>query len=203
MKSHLALEHGLADVSSGNWRQQLRPVSMLGVTAWWSATFDRAEMARRGGAQFTCLRRLDVVDALLNLPVGCPVARGSLSTRERRVLMGLPMGVLGRAAGDVVRLVTTPLRVDHAVVCARSFRRGLEAASSFSTYCARSVVFTARAEPDPMELTEASFYGVGVYVSRGGRLSELVAPEPLPAWSETPASWVFSETLADRLVQRG
>jgi hypothetical protein len=200
MNAHLELEHASLELQSSTWRHQLLVAPMLGVRAWWSVTPDPDELARREGAQFTCLRRLDVVDVLLSLPIGGPVAASSLSAHEQRIVGRLPQRVVERAGRGVVRLACPPLRVDHVVVSAQRFRRGLEAASSFSTYCARSMVLSGRVEPSEMELTEAGYYGVGVYLVQGNRLIELVAPEPLPGWDETPASWVFSETLCDRLM---
>ena len=52
---------------------------------------------------------------------------------------------------------------------------------------------------DDFELAEASYYGVGVYRHQGEALKELLAPESMPIWRETPASWAFSETLYERL----
>lgn len=57
--------------------------------------------------------------------------------------------------------------------------------------------------PTETELAEADYYGVGVYIADGDRLVELVRPEPLPDWPETPASWVFTEALCDRLALFG
>jgi hypothetical protein len=187
-------------LESGEWSALLHAARMFGVRAWWSVVPNRGELARRHGAQIGALRRLAVVDVLLGLPLDEPVAERSLLPRELRALAGLPSCVVDRGGGRVVRRASPPLGIDQVVVPARAFRRGLEAASSFSTYCARSMALAAAVDPSQTELAEASYYGVGVYIADGDHLDELVVPEPMPCWPETPASWVFAEVLCDQLV---
>jgi hypothetical protein len=177
----------------------LHPAPMGGVDAWWSVVVHADELTRRRGEKLGCLRRLDVVDVLLNLPIAVAVSWDSLSARERRTLTRLPDGVVSRRGNSVVRRATPPVRPEHVVVPARTFRRGLERASAFSTYCARSTALANSVKLAEFELAEASYYGVGIYQYHGEALVEMLAPEPMPTWGETPASWVFSETLYERL----
>ena len=186
-------------IRSAMWGSTLRPARMVGVDAWWSVTVHAGELARRRGEKLDCLRRLDVVDVLLNLPVAVPVSLDSLSARERRTLARLPHRVVSRCGSSVVRRAVPPVRIEHVVVPARAFRRGLEDASAFSTYCPRSTALAASVKLDEFELAEANYYGVGIYQYQGEALVKLLAPEPMPMWGETPASWVFSETLYERL----
>jgi hypothetical protein len=62
------------------------------------------------------------------------------------------------------------------------------------------MVLPAGAALGTSELAQASYYGVGVYRASEDGLLELLAPEPMPAWPETAASWVFSETLYEQLA---
>lgn len=187
-------------LESESWSTSLRRARMFGVSAWWAVVPNRGELARREGAQVGALRRLAVVDVLLSLPTDEPVDERSLSPRELRVLAGLPSCVVDRSGGAVVRRASPPLGIDHVVVPAQAFRRGLEAASSFSTYCARSIALAATAGPTETDLAEASYYGVGVFIADGDRLVEAVASENMPVLPETPASWVFAEELCNRIV---
>lgn len=200
MNAHVQRSSSSPALQPTMWRQHLHPARMFGVQAWWSVTLHPTEQARRGKTQLRCLRRLSVVDVLLSLPIGCSVAEDSLTAREQRILAGLPQSVIERTGGAVVRRARPPLQVDHALVSARNFRRGLEAASTFSMYSAHSMVLADGTEFAATDLAEAGYYGVGVYMA-GDRLTELVAPERLPVWPETAASWVFSEQLSDRLTQ--
>jgi hypothetical protein len=199
MRPHLGIAHGPV-IEAGAWSASLRPACMFGVRAWWSVVLNRSELARRDGLQFGDLQRLAVVDVLLGLPIDESVSERSLSPREVRRLAALPSGVIDRVGAGVVRRASPPLRIDHAVVPARAFRTGLEAASSFSTYCARSMALTTGADATDADLAEASYYGVGVYIADGDRQVELVAPEPMPDWPETPAGWVFSEKLCAQIA---
>jgi hypothetical protein len=184
------------------WPNRLRLGRMFGTACWWSVKPNWAELTRRGDAiEVAALGRLDVVAALLSLPLNVPVAESALSARELRLMERLPPSVVDRVEGAVTRRAAPPLQVDHVIVQASVLQRGLEATSDFSTYCGRSIVLPSSVEVTELQLAEANYYGVGVYAAQSDRLTELVAPEPMPNWPETPASWVFSETLCAQLCQ--
>jgi hypothetical protein len=149
------------------------------------------------------LTRLDVLDVLMCLPGRWPVAWASLSARERRVVSRMPQDLVSVDRGQVVRHVVAPLQVDHVAVAARSFRAAIDAITTFSTYCPRTLVLPSAQTVDEAGLAEAAFFGVGVVVDHGGELVELVAAEPLTGALETPAGWAFSETLYGRLANVG
>jgi hypothetical protein len=200
------VQNGLERRVRGNWRDawpgRLRSGRMFGTRAWWSVTPDPLELGRRGAHQISPLKSLDVTAVLLALPVGLPVAENSLRPKELRVISSLPSCLVERIDGAVVRRTSPPVTVDQIVLPTRCFRRGLETVTQFSTYCARSVVVTARTTLSDIELAEVSYYGVGVYYADGDSLVEVVAPEPMPPWPETPASWVFAELLWEELNSR-
>lgn len=186
----------------GEWATPLHQADMFGTRAWWSVTPDVGELQRRAACHVPELRRLEVAAALLDLPLGIPVPEASLSVRDRRVLATLPDCVVERIGSSVVRRTSPCLTVDQVVLPARTFRRGLETVTEFSTYCARSMVVPATIDLADIELAEANYYGVGVYRADAHALTELVAPEPLPLWPETPASWSFAEMLWSQIDRR-
>lgn len=58
------------------------------------------------------------------------------------------------------------------------------------------------ADVTKLDLSEASYYGVGVYLADGDDVECLLAPGAFPDWPESAASWAFSETLCARLEAR-
>lgn len=180
-------------------RDGLQPGRMFGLNAWWSVTLNHPELHRRRGANVDALQRLEVVSTLLGLPIDVPVATDALQPMQLRALAGLSEHLVVRNEGRLLRRTAPPLYVDHVVVRARMFRRGLEAVSQFATYCAGSMVLAAAAPVTDWDLSEASYYGVGVFRATRDGLACLVEPESFPDWPETAASWVFSETLWRRL----
>lgn len=181
------------------WPVPLQPASMCGLHAWWSVIPNHSELRRRSGAEVDVLQRLDVTSTLLSLPIDVPVAEDALLPTELRALAGLSQRLVERVDGHVVRRTSPPLQVDHVAVRARVFRRGLEAATEFATYCAGSIVLPAAASVTELELSEASYYGVGVYLANRDDLVCLAEPDAFPVWPESAASWVFSEILWRRL----
>lgn len=190
----------LADLRpSTGWRSDLMQARMMGVPGWWLVRHDEREMRRRGRCDLPGLERMDVLDVVLKLPLGGVVVEAELSPQQRRTLVGLHPAVVERHADGFVRTVTPCLAVERVVVSARSFRAGLEAASSFSNYCVRSMILPLSAWVSDLELAEASFFGVGVMKAVRGGSAELLAPEPFEDVPHTAASWAFSEVLARKL----
>lgn len=181
------------------WPVRLRLGAMFGIRAWWAVTPDPLELARRGDHQAGPLKRLDVGAVLLALPLDLPVAETSLRTAELRVISSLSSCLVERVGRAVIRRTSPPVTVDQVVLPTRRFRRGLEAVTQFSTYCARSLVVAQGTPLSEIELAEASYCGVGVYRADGESLAEMIAPEPMTASSETPASWTFTEILWEQL----
>lgn len=185
------------------WPVRLRMCRMFGSRAWWSVVPNADELARRDAHPVRAIKRLDVAAVLLSLPMNLPVPEDSLRPKELRLLSSLPSCLVERVDGAVVRRTSSPVTVDHVVLPTKTFRPGLEAVTEFSTYCARSMVIPAGTDLTEIELAEASYYGVGIYRADGDSLLELVAPEPMDGWPETPASWIFAETLWDELGPLG
>lgn len=190
---------GLSPVSAPAWRVGLMAARMLGVGGWWSVWHDLGELRRREWRALPSLERMDVLDVVLEMPLRRVVAEDTLSPRQRRTLETLDPAVVARCEGGFVRNVRPCLEVENVVVPARTFRAGLEAASAFANYCARSMVLPSTAWVSDLELAEASFFGVGVMRAVRGGGTELLAPEPFIDQPHTAASWAFSEVLARKL----
>jgi len=186
---------------SAQWLAELRPARMFGTLAWWSVTVNQAEVSRRGSTPFRALQKLEVASTLLGLPVDGLVPEKALQPRQLRVLTALSPILVERVNGYLIRRAVPRIQVDHVVARTRTVRRGLDAVSAFSTYCARSVVLPRAAEWTELDLAEADFYGVGVYVAGDRDVKCLAPPAAFPLWPETAASWTFSEALYDRTIR--
>lgn len=98
---------------------QVATVRVLGQSAAVIYRADAGELHRRNGVGLGTITRLDLLDLLLNLPLGCAMAAESLTMRERRLLTDLPAGSIDVEPGLVTRRVAVPLMVDLALVPGR------------------------------------------------------------------------------------
>jgi hypothetical protein len=185
------------------WRDGLMQAWMFGVHAWWSVSRDEPELRRRGRASLADLERLDVLDVVLQLPIGQIVVQSKLSTRQRDTLSNLDPAVVEQHREGFVRHARPCLNIERVVVPARTFRTGLGAATLFANYCVPSIMLPSTVRVSDLELAEASFYGVGVMRAIRGGSVELLEPEPFEELPHTPASWAFNEVLARKLSSIG
>ncbi|MET8871956.1 hypothetical protein [Nocardia sp. NPDC004604] len=106
---------------------------------------------------------MDVLDALMGLPIAMPIDLASLTERERHALPRIPDGTVDESAGTIVRRVVAPLIVDFALVPARNWKTGLRKAGAFAPFCARAITW----RPCPPDLDDtmmqATFSGIGTY----------------------------------------
>ncbi|SMD27627.1 hypothetical protein [Kibdelosporangium aridum] len=156
---------------------------------------DESEHARRVAAGVGAVTQRGVLDALMGLPVGLPVAVHDLSERERHLLQRVPHGVVDYDGRNVVRRAVAPLSVRFAMVTARSWREGLRKAGQFAPFCARAMLLPATPSDVDDACAQASFYGVGVCVFESGRLRMLVDPQPYVRHQHSAAQWRFAEEV--------
>lgn len=105
-----------------------------------------------------------------------------------------PCGVLDLALGIVTRHAVRPCRVDLATVHATCTRDSIARASNYAPICTRAVVTPTPPRRNYL-LSEADFWGIGVFLDHGhGDLETLVPPEPWRPKRHTPAAWRFAET---------
>lgn len=174
---------------------------MFGTTAGVVFRTDVTEIARRRACSLGSLTELALLDALLGLPVGLPVAVADLTDVERRRLDRVPAGAVDRAAGQLVRRAVAPVSVQLAVVGARDWRLGLKRAGQFAPFCARAILLpTLPADAADLE-AEASYYGVGVcrFVER--QLQMLIEPRPYVRNRHTAAQWWFAEQAFEQFTE--
>lgn len=192
---------GLADGSG--WKAtgpvRVAPVELFGVPAWLAFRPDETEWARRGGSPLSCLPALDVLDVLMELPYGAPIAKRSLPAADRRVLTRSPSGGLEPAGPSVIRRLVPPLTPLLVMVKARRWQSGLNAASRFASYCSR-MALVPNPPAESTAFAEASFFGVGLAAGAAGDRQILLEPEPLADWQPTPAWWRFTEWAYRQVV---
>ncbi|WP_200214330.1 hypothetical protein [Micromonospora coerulea] len=138
---------------------------------------------------------LDVLDTLMDLPLGLPVPVDALSAADRGRLRRLPAGAVLWSAATVTRRVAPPVTPTLAMVRSADWMGGLRAASRFAVYCPRMVIVAALPPDSAAALSQASFYGIGVAVHRDGRPEVVLAPESVADRQPTPAWWWFTEVV--------
>ncbi|WP_371521728.1 hypothetical protein [Kitasatospora sp. NBC_01300] len=173
-------------------------LSVLGTRALLLYRIDEAEHRRREAVGAEKLDSIPVLECLLGLPVDLPVSVGSLPHRVE--LRRIPRGAVERDAELVTRRAVRPLTVDLAVVSATDWRTGLERAGRFAPFCRRAVLLRSAPYAGLDEiLTEAAFYGIGVFVHEQDGIRMALQPEAYRPLRHTAAAWHFVEELYGRL----
>jgi hypothetical protein len=176
-------------------------VRLFGAAAGVAYRPDPAEIARRAVVGLGAISQRDVLDVLMGLPAGLPVAAGSLTTRDQRVLRRAPYGAVERHTDHLVRQAVPPVSARFAVVAARSWREGLVKAGRFAPFCARAILLpTPPVDLDDARM-QASFYGIGLCVFIAGTLRMLVDPQPYIRQRHSSAQWWFTEELYRQLAE--
>jgi hypothetical protein len=167
----------------------------MGTEALICYRFDDREHARRQRSGIGAIASADVLELLLDLPIGASVSVASLTQRERLALTRASHGAVSVRNGRVTRLAVAPMAVELALVAVRNWQEGLEVAGRFAPFCARAMVLRRRpTELDDVEL-QAGFYGVGVIVADGRSTEVLVKPTPFQRVRFTAAGWRFLEEV--------
>lgn len=177
-------------------------VRLFGTVAGVAYTADRVETARRDLIGLGPLVGRDLLNVLLGLPLGLPVATADLSPRERQVLATAPTGVLDHEDDHLIRKVGRPVTPRFAVISARSWRAGLVHAGRFAPFCARAILLPETPTDLADARVEASFYGIGVCTFAAGALQMLVDPEPFVCARHSPTQWWFAEEIYRQISER-
>jgi hypothetical protein len=176
-------------------------VRAFGTWVWMVYRRDAAEWRRRRRHGLGAVAQLDVLDVLMDLPAGMAVPLRSLQASERRLLRRTPVGAVLHRTGAVIRQLVPAVTPLLAIVPAREWQSGAEAASRFAVYCPRMVVLSKSPKDMDAIVSEASWYGIGVAIGRSEGSEIVFEPEPLADWQPTPAGWAFSEILYGQLDQ--
>lgn len=174
-------------------------VRAFGTRVWMVYRRDEAEWRRRRRHGLGAVVELDVLDVLMDLPAGMAVPLRSLQASERRLLRRAPVGVVRHRTDAVIRQLVPAVKPLLAIVPARDWQSGAEAASRFAVYCPRMVVLSQLPNDMDAVVSEASWYGIGVAMGHSGSTEIVSEPEQLTDWQPTPAGWAFSENLYGQL----
>lgn len=184
-------------------RTQRSAVTLRGTTVELEYRLDQNEVRRRQEVGLSAVTDLVALNTLLNLPVGLPVSLPDARAGMARIPRGCVDITFDDALTPIVtRLVVPVLTVVAIVVPAGTsgwWASTLARAGRFAPYCTRSVLVDD--EPTLMQLSEASFYGIGVLLRTGPDRRTLLEPEPFTGGYCTPASWAFAEQAYAQLCQ--
>jgi len=173
-------------------------VSVMGVGALVRYRLNEQEVARRKTSRLKAISSPDVLNLLLDLPLGLPVPVKSLARWERLALRAAPTGAFSIEKGQVTREAVAPIAVDLAIVPARTWRAGLHAAGRFAPFCARVIALSTAPKDLDVLNAQADFYGIGVAVADQPEL--LVLPEAHRRNRFTVAGWQFLEAVYQQVV---
>jgi hypothetical protein len=170
-------------------------VRVLDTTVGVAYLPDLTEISRRQAVGLGAITQMDLLDALMGLPAGLPVAVDDLSVRERRLLRGAPEGVVDIVGGRCTRRAVAPVSAQFVVVASRTWKEGLRSAGQFAPFCSRAMLL--RSIPDDLENArmQASFFGIGICVFTGRGLQMLVDPQSYVRQRHSCGRWWFSEEL--------
>jgi hypothetical protein len=166
---------------------------------------DTVEHERRSGVGLGAVPDLDVLSALMCLPLDAAVAVADLGVVVRQVLSTAPLGCVDRLDGGarVRRRYRPAATVPLVVLRAASWRVGLRRAWAFEPFAARVVLLSRAPRSVPDIAWEADVAGTGLWIRhpdtavRGvgdvGGVEEVVAPAPFVRRYVKPAGWRFAE----------
>ena len=174
---------------------QVARAVVLDTSAWIAFRCDRSEAGRRAACGLGPVLAWDLLDTLMDLPIGLPVPAAALTRAARRRVCRAPAGIARLSGGQIIRdlaPVVTPLL---AIITARDWAGALARASRFAPYCRRMVV-GPMLPADGDVLRTAARLGIGVAVRGGPEAAEvLLEPEPVEDWQPTTAWFRFCEVI--------
>lgn len=176
-------------------RIRVARVRLFGIRAWVAYRADDDQRQLRRTHAMAPILGLDLLNTLMGLPVGWPVPLRAVSRPDQRRLRRLPDGAVLWTPVAVIRRVAPPVMPLLTMVQSAEWARGLRAASRFAMYCSRLLVVSELPPDQDVALAEASYYGIGVALRRGGALKIVVEPEAFTDWQPTAAWWWFTEEV--------
>jgi hypothetical protein len=163
---------------------------------------DTHEAARRAGASLESVTSLALLDALLGLPLGCPISVEDLTEHEERILQAAPHGCVEFTNTSVTRRLQVPTTVVAAVIRGTRWRASLRRAAAFSAFTQRIVAL--QSPPSVATVLEAQLVGVGIWVETAeGSFEEHLAPETFVPMYFKAAGWRFAENAYESAVEAG
>lgn len=162
---------------------------------------DAVEAARRRGVGLGGVGDLALLDTLMCLPVGCPVATDDLTALSRARLRAAPPGCVEWLddAAVVVRRLASAVSVELVVVRAATWRAGLLRAAAFEPFATRVILLERPPRALYQAAWEADAAGVGLWIRTAATatdpddVQQIAAPAPFVRRYVKPAGWRFTE----------
>lgn len=157
---------------------------------------DAAEHARRTKVGLGAVPDVDLMHALMCLPLHAPVPVADLGDVTRRLLGKAPPGCLDWLDGGrrVRRRFVPAASVPLVVVRGATWRPALHRAAAFEPFAARVVLLTRRPRRVADIAWEADVDGAGLWIAHpDGEIEEIVAPAPYVSRYVKPAKCRFAE----------
>lgn len=189
------------DFGAGLAGCQSAPLRTFGTLAGVVYRPNQAEVARRRSQRVGSFTEMDVLDVLMGLPAGLPIARTELTDLERALVDRAPGGAIEHRGGEVVRRAVAPVSVLFALVAANDWHAGLKRAARFAPFCARAMLLPALPPDWDDARTQASYFGIGIYTFVDAQLRMLITPRPYVRRRHTPAQWWFAEEAYRQLSE--
>lgn len=164
---------------------------------------DQAEVARRRAQRVGSFIEIEMLDVLMGLPVGLPIARNELTDPERTLVDRAPRGSIEHRGGQVVRRAVAPVSVLFAVVAANDWHAGLKRAGQFAPFCARAMLLPVLPADWEDARTQASYFGIGICIFVDAQLRMPLTPRPYVRKRHTPAQWWFAEEVYRQVSENG
>lgn len=164
---------------------------------------DQAEVARRRAHGVGSFTEIEILDALMGLPIGLSISWNELTNAERSLLDRAPSGAIERRSGQIVRRAVAPVSVLFAVVAANDWHAGLRRAGQFAPFCTRAMLLPTLPADWEDARTQASYFGIGVCLFVDAQLRMLVTPRAYVRKRHTPAQWWFAEEAYRQISESG
>ena len=163
---------------------------------------DTHEAKRRADASLASVPSLAMLDALLGLPLRCPINVEDLTEHEERMFRAAPHGCVEFTGTSVTRSLQVPTTVVAVVVRGTRWRDSLRRAAAFSAFAQQIVGLPS--SPSVAAVLEAQLVGVGIWVeTEPGIFEEHLAPEPFVPRYFKAAGWRFSENAYAAATRAG
>lgn len=199
----MAITSPTSRVSSASATLVTGAARAAGVVADAVVVVDPREHERRAANGLGAVTSLEVLDALMCLPLGVAVTARDLGQRARSSLVAAPRGMVEWAPdlSWVRRLGVPAAEVALVVVSASRWAAGLRRAAAFGPFAPRVVVLDRLPREWPAPALDAVAAGVGVWVRDEGDTVEMVAPAAYRPRVAKAAKWRFAERAYETWIR--
>jgi hypothetical protein len=168
------------------------PLTLLGRRVLVEYVVDDDEVLRRSTFGLGSVVSSRLLEALMLLPVDEAVRWSSLTPYTRAAFRDAPAGCVTREGRYVTRHVVAPVKVRAVTISARHVDRGLDAASEFAPFCARTLI-VSEALVSEADVLNAHLFGIGLIGTSSASQTRIVQPASFNPTRPTWAWWRFQE----------